>query len=213
VQINVVAGSRARGQERRVKGEGSSRKRERFIVIKTNYTDVLAFAKFDPSVERWASIRVSARWEKKLARALVAIKVPVFLPLIERVTKYKTKTNRVLIPIFGGYLFFDESRLSDLSVLSSESKRYVAQVLKTTDHQLLRRELSVVAELISDKNLVQERIFGQAGDIVRIKAGPFKEYSGIIRNFCSGNQRIQLNISYLGASVEVEVNVGEVEKT
>jgi len=178
-----------------------------------NTTGKIDFANFCPLVERWASIRTGARWEKKLAQALVAIKMPTFLPLIERVTIYKTRTHTALVPIFSGYLFFDESRLSDLALLSPETKRFVAQVLKTEDHQLLRQELSAIAEFLSDANLVHERTYGHPGDSVRIKAGPFKEHSGIIKSFCREKKRIRLNISYLGASVEVEVNVGEVEKT
>ena len=167
---------------------------------------------FNHDVQNWAAIRTGAHWERKLADALISLNIPLFLPVIERVKKYKTRLSKTCIPIFSGYLFFGEDGLSEMSKLSLESKRYIAQVLKTNDSALLYQELSKVSDFVQNKRLVDERIHGREGDNVIVKTGAFSDHHGIIKSVHHEKRRITLAISYLGASVELELDSDAIVK-
>ena len=168
--------------------------------------------RFDENVEHWAAIRTSARWEKRAAEVLAAVGIPVFLPTWTRVTKYATRTNVSELPLFSGYLFFDETRLADLSQLAPPSKRYVAQVLKPPDHAVLRAELREIAKLIADPNRILTKVYGAPGEPVRITRGSFRGLEGRIVRQVPASSRFVLTVSFLGLSVEVEVEDRAVQK-
>ena len=167
----------------------------------------------DESVRNWAAIRTAARWEKKAADVLGALSIPVFLPTFRRVVQYKTRKASSEIPLFSGYLFFDETRLEDLNRLSPPSKKYVAQVLRSPDPNLLCSELRTLASVLNDYELIQSKMFGAIGDTVRVKSGVFSQYEGRIVRYGAMHNRLVLSVSYLGLSVEVEIEDRNVEKT
>jgi len=166
----------------------------------------------DLSVVRWAAIRTAARWEKKLAETLVGFGIPVFLPTFRRITRYKTRTASNEIPLFSGYLFFDEGRTTQINALSPAYKKYVAQVLKTNDPLLLNTELRRLSDITSDYELIQSKLYGSIGDTVRIRNGVFAQYEGKIVRYGATHNRLVLNVTYLGLSVEVEIEDRSAEK-
>jgi transcription antitermination factor NusG len=163
-------------------------------------------------VDRWAAIRTSARWEKKACQSLAASNIPVFLPTWTRISHYRTRKNVAQIPLFPGYLFFDESSTDRLSKLPPNAKRLVAQVLKPSDYGKLKAELLEISEIIRNHQLVKEKVFGVAGERVRITRGSFKNYEGKIVRQIDATNRFALVVSFLGLSVEVEVDDRALEK-
>ncbi|MBY0458391.1 MAG: hypothetical protein K2V38_13710, partial [Gemmataceae bacterium] len=123
---------------------------------------------FPEAVERWAALRTAARWEKKLAELLAAAGIPVFLPLMTRLTEYPGKRREVQVPVFGGYVFCSEPDFLDSRKLSPATRGKVAQVLRPPAPEVLRRELKTLADILTDRTLVQERLVGGVGEVVRI---------------------------------------------
>jgi len=175
-------------------------------------TAYCAFSSLDMSVERWGVIRTSARWEKRAAECLSTAGIAVFLPTLVRETRYESRKNVSRLPLFPGYLFFDETRLPDLASLAPAAKGYVAQVLRPPDYAVLRAELHKIAELLQDYRLVQSKVYGMPGETVRITRGSLKNLEGRITRQIPGSNRFVLAISFLGLSVEVEVADRAVQK-
>ena len=171
-----------------------------------------AFNRLDNAVERWAAIRTSARWEKKTAQCLSSIGISVFLPTLTKITQYKTRKNTAEVPLFSGYLFFDETRLHELAKIAPAAQKYIAQVLKPPDYGVLRAELCSIARLLQDNRLVQARVYGKPGETVRITRGSFKDLEGKIRRQIPGSSRFVLAVSFLGLAVEVEVGSYAIQK-
>ena len=165
----------------------------------------------DESVREWAAIRTAARWEKKLAEALHASRIPTFLPTLTRVSHYKTRKNVVEIPLFGGYVFFDHSRIAELPRRPDQQK-YIAQIIRCEDTETLKAELSGISNFMKNNELIQERMFGRIGEVVRIKSGSFKDYEGSIVRYAPNKGRLVLSISYLGLALEVIVDNSVVER-
>ena len=95
---------------------------------------------FPEQVTRWAVLRTAARWEKKLAELLSNIGVPVFLPLMSRLTTYSDKRRTVHVPVFGGYVFCSELDFLGNPRLSPGVRSKVAQVLRPSDPEQLRSD-------------------------------------------------------------------------
>lgn len=167
---------------------------------------------FPESVERWAALRTAARWEKKLADRLVAAGVPVFLPLMTRLTEYHGKRRAVRVPVFGGYVFCSEADFLGNRAVTPGVRAQVAQVLRPPDPERLRAELRSIAVVLTDRELVQERLVGAVGDVVRITGGPFAGHEGLVLRTKPNRWVLVLEISFLGARMEVEVDERLVER-
>jgi transcription antitermination factor NusG len=168
-------------------------------------------ALFDAVVTEWAAVRTAARWEKKVVESLSAAGISVFLPTLTRSVKYKTRTNVLEIPLFAGYVFFDHSKAGQLPRRPDQAK-YIAQIIRTEDPQTLRAELTSIAEFLRNNQLVQERVFGAVGEVVRIKSGSFKDYHGTVVRQLPNKNRLVLSISYLGLALEVIVDDRAVQR-
>lgn len=159
-----------------------------------------------PDVDRWAAARTAARWEKKVAAGLAEAGVPVFVPLLTRVTKYPTKTQAAELPLFAGYVFCSEAHLAGNPRVAAATRRQIAQILRPPDYAVLRAELAAIAAVTADHRLVQERVYGQVGDRVVITAGALAGTEGVIRQLKPNQRRLVLEVSFLGARREVEVD-------
>ncbi len=80
----------------------SPRRRER--LIEDLETAQQSMSDLPRHVELWAALRTKARWEKQIAGGLVAANVPVFLPLMTKVTLYRGKRQTRILPVFSGYV-------------------------------------------------------------------------------------------------------------
>jgi transcriptional antiterminator RfaH len=137
-----------------------------------------------------------------VATALFSRRVAYYLPLITRKTLMRGRTRVARIPLFPGYVFIQGSEEDRLQVLQTNR---VLTVREVPDGDQLRDDLSRFAELIAlDVPLIRESRL-EAGERVRVKAGPFRDNEGVVirRN---GKTRLLVAINYLqqGASLEID---------
>ncbi len=150
----------------------------------------------------WWLAHTRPQQEKALAAALYSRRVPYYVPLITRKSLVRGRTRVARIPLFPGYVFVRGSRDDRLQVL--QTKR-VLTVREVADGEQLRFDLAGFAKLIAlDAPLVRESRL-EAGERVRVKAGPFRDNEGVVlrRN---GKTRLLVAINYLqqGASLEID---------
>jgi transcription antitermination factor NusG len=178
----------------------------------TKSRDNTASPVFLPDVERWAALRMSARWEKQIAQALNKIEIPTFLPLMSKIVHYKGKRRESEVPLFPGYVFCSELDFRGNSRIPQGVRNRIAQLLVPPDYKKLHQELTAIAEFLSDNRLVQERLVGRPGDVVRVKSGMFAGQSAIIRELRPDQRRLTLEISFLGVRLEVELGEDQVSR-
>jgi transcription antitermination factor NusG len=70
-----------------------------------------------------------------------------------------------------------------------------------------------MAQLLTNRELVQQRLVGQVGDVVRITGGSLRGYQGKIVRVQPNRWQVVLEISFLGARLDVEVDERMVERT
>jgi hypothetical protein len=163
-------------------------------------------------VSRWVALRTPARWEKKLAGILADAAVPVFLPLITRFTTSHGKRRSALVPVFPGYLFCSEADFMGNKRLTPGTRAKVAQVLRSPDPERLRTELRCIADLLSVRQLVQERLVGGVGDVVRVVGGSLAGHEGRVIRVKPNRWVLVVEVSFLGVKLEAEVDERMVEK-
>jgi transcription antitermination factor NusG len=164
------------------------------------------FGHLAPDVDRWAAVRTAARWEKKVAADLAGAGVPVFVPLLTRLTKYASKTQTAELPMFGGYVFCSEAHFGGNDRIPTATRRQIAQLLRPPDYAVLKAELQSIAVVTANHRLVQERVYGQVGDRVVITAGSMVGTEGTILQLKPNQRRLLLEVSFLGARLEVELD-------
>ncbi len=160
----------------------------------------------------WAALRTAARWEKAVAEQLGAAGVPTFLPLMTRVSQTKSKRQTAEVPLFPGYVFCGEEEYRENKRVPATCRRLIAQLLRTPDPDRLKNELRSVADLLANRQLVQERLYGVIGDTVRITGGPLVGSLGEILRLKPGTFRVVLEVSFLGAKLEATVEERYLEK-
>jgi len=167
---------------------------------------------FPRAVDRWAALRTAARWEKKLAAVLAAAGGPIFLPLMTRFTTTHRKSRAARVPVFPGYLFASEPDFLTNKRLTPGTRAKVAQVLRPPDPPALLAELRGIADLLGNRQLVQERLAGGGGDVVRILGGPLAGHEGRVMRVKPNRWVLVIEVSFLGARLEAEVDERLVEK-
>jgi transcription antitermination factor NusG len=76
----------------------------------------------------------------------------------------------------------------------------------------LRAELRAVAGLLTDRQLVQERVVGRPGDVVRITGGSLAGNEGKILRLKPSRWQVVLEVSFIGARLVAEVDGRLIER-
>ena len=161
------------------------------------------------SVARGLLLYTRPRQEKALARDLLRLCLPFYLPLVPQRSQVRGRVVTSHIPLFSGYMFAcvrDEQRLDLLRT------NRLSQVIAVDDEQQLACELRHVEFLIaSEKPVTIERRL-EAGTRVRVKTGPLKGLEGVVA--CRrGKERLILAVTLLQQGASIEIDDFQVEPT
>ena len=153
-------------------------------------------------VRRWYGVYTMARQEKALARQLVSMEVPFYLPLVPKNNLIRGRKVQSQIPLFGGYVFVygsEEERIKSLTT------NRISTVLNVENQSQLTHDLQQVSTLIEvGAPLTLERRL-TVGDPVCIKAGPMQGLEGeIVRR--RGQTKLLVSVKMLQQGVSIEID-------
>ncbi len=155
-----------------------------------------------PPPRNWFIFHTKARQEKALARQLVGMKVPFFLPMVVKDNLIRSRRVQSHIPLFGGYVFILATDAERVQALTTNR---VSTVLNVTDQQQLTKDLRQVQQLIkADAPLTVERRL-VAGQRVRIKAGPLLGLEGTVEKR-RGRSVLYVAVTMLQQSASIEID-------
>lgn len=148
----------------------------------------------------WWVAHTRSRQEKALARYLLPLGVPFYLPQHERRIRRASRSLVSHLPLFPGYVFFRGDAGQRQAALRS---RLLVQVLEVPNQPLLQRELAQLHMLQqSGATIVPYEEFGP-GDSVRILEGPFQGYSGVVIR-PKARLRLVVSVTMLRKTIAVE---------
>lgn len=157
---------------------------------------------------RWYAAYTSANHEKRVAERLGVRGVEHFLPTFSSVRQWKDRRVALQMPLFPGYVFVrialgDRLQVHEVpSVVRLVAFNGVATPLPEEDIEGLRRAM---AEGVR----VEPHPYLKVGRRVRVTAGPFVGFEGILKR-CRGGLRVVLAIELIQRSVLVDVEVSSV---
>jgi transcriptional antiterminator RfaH len=160
-----------------------------------------------PSERRWWAVYTKSRQEKSLARQLLAMEVPFYLPLIHKTSFIAGRRIKSLLPLFGGYLFLYGTEDERIQMLSTDR---VAQSWSASEADELTRDLRHVRTLIESGMPLTTEARLKPGQRVRIKNGLLMGLEGIVLSR-RGEDRLLVAVHFLQQGVSVQISDFQVE--
>ena len=161
-----------------------------------------------PDGERaWWAVYTKSRQEKSLARQLLSLEVPFYLPLVPKVSMIAGRRVKSQLPLFGSYLFLFATPEERLQALATKR---IAHSFVATDSGAIRRDLCNVRALIAAgvPLTVESRL--AAGQRVRIKHGSLLGLEGVIVSR-RGEDRLLVSVDFLQQGVSILISDFQVE--
>lgn len=159
------------------------------------------------SDRRWWAVYTKSRQEKSLARQLLALEVPYYLPLIAKTSSVGGRRVKSLLPLFGGYLFVygtDEERVQTLST------NRVAQILPSPRVQEMTQDLQAIRALIDSGVPLTPESRLQSGQRVRVKSGALMGVEGTVLSR-RGEDRLLIGVEFLQQGVSIQIRDYQLE--
>ena len=149
----------------------------------------------------WWVAHTKSRNEKALAFAFAHFNIPYFLPLIEKVTKRKSRVYKTLLPLFSGYVFFSGNSEARHQALATNR---IANVIEVVEQGQFVRELVPIYRAITSGLPMDPHPSLKSGDRCRVTAGSLVDCEGIVLR--KKNQtKILLQVDILGQAAAVEI--------
>jgi transcription antitermination factor NusG len=156
---------------------------------------------------RWWVAHTRPRFEKALARDLLARDVGYFLPQAAKCRVFRGKKRRVLIPLFPSYVFFcgdDDARAAAMRT------NRICQTIDVSDQDKLLSECAAIERALAGGAELDSCRYIPVGRRCRVTGGPFVGVEGtVVRG--DRRWRIVLEISSLGVGAALEVEADLLE--
>ncbi|HEV3075627.1 MAG TPA: transcription termination/antitermination NusG family protein [Thermoanaerobaculia bacterium] len=154
----------------------------------------------------WRVAHVRSRQEKELARLLLRLNVPFYLPLAEKQVRRAGRRFVSFLPLFPGYLFFRGARGPLGLPAESGAPRWddrLVSTLEVPDQPRLDAELRVLWRLQQSGAAFEDFPYLAPGDAVAVIDGPFQGLRGTVLRE-KGRTRLVVSVSFLRQSVAAE---------
>jgi len=157
-------------------------------------------------MSRWYVVNTQAQDEARGKRNLRRQRFDAWLPRFRRAWKCARRIDRMLVPLFPGYLSVRRD-LSAQSWCSINGTFGVVRLLCNRDAPLTVPD-GLVENIMQHREASGTRVLPPrrlaAGEAVRVGLGPFADLEGLLREM-SGRDRIVLLFNLLGRKVRASV--------
>lgn len=156
----------------------------------------------DVADRHWWAVYTKSRQEKSLARQLLGMSVPYYLPLVPKVNVIRGRRVKSMIPLFGSYMFMFGTQEERVQALSTDRIVHLLPVPKAEE---LTSELRHIARLIESKMPLTVEARLSPGQRVRVKSGSLMGLEGEIISR-RGEDRLLVSVKFLqrGVSILIE---------
>jgi transcriptional antiterminator RfaH len=160
----------------------------------------------------WYVIQTKLRKEEEAKSYLSTKGVEVFNPLMETFTTRNGRLNKEFKALFPNYIFGKFDLDQDYPLV--RWARGVKKVLGFGGYPVPVAE--EVVELIKKRTdsdgIVRKKCHFEADDLVRIKAGPLRDFLGIFDRWVSDNDRVRILLNLIGYQPSIELHYSMIEK-
>jgi transcription antitermination factor NusG len=157
---------------------------------------------FHSPERRWWAIYTKSRQEKSLARQLLGMEVPFYLPLIPKVSNIGGRRVKSLLPLFGGYLFMYANEEERVQALTTNR---ISQVWSAPESHELTNDLQQIRTLIDSGVPLTTEGRLAAGQRVRVTGGSLEGLEGVVVSR-RGEDRLLVAVRFLQQGVSIQIN-------
>jgi transcription antitermination factor NusG len=153
----------------------------------------------------WHALYTRHQHEKSVAQTLANKGHEIFLPLIGAMHQWQDRTKQLWLPLFPKYVFIRGGLDRRIQVLSTPG---LSHIVGSAGHPAIipQNQMDAVRRMIESSLQVESHSFLQAGDRVRVEAGPLKGIEGVLvrqKNKC----RLVVSVELLGSAAAVEIDI------
>lgn len=160
----------------------------------------------------WYVINTKPKEEAKAQGYLTAKGLEIFNPLLEDFAIRNGKITKEVKPLFPGYIFgnFDIERDYTLVRWGRGVKKLVSfGGLPTPVSEFIVNEIK---KRLNENGIVKLDHDFKPNDLVRIKAGPFRDFLGIFQKWIPDKERVRILLNLIAYQPAIEIHYGLVEK-
>lgn len=161
----------------------------------------------------WFAVHVKSRHEFKVSERLVKAGIDVFLPAVERMSRWKDRNKLIQFPLFPGYLFVNITVRHDhtLTVLKTKGVVRFLGTVPGEPEPVPDEQIFWLKKIVGSKANLDPYPYLQKGQRVRIKQGPLVGVEGLLVEK-AGQHKLVLSIDILSQSTSVTIHTSEVER-
>ena len=149
----------------------------------------------------WYVLYTNPRAEKKVAAQLAALGFKVYCPLVIRLQQWSDRKKKVEMPLFSSYVFVNvEEHLREKVFGVKGVVRYLYWLGKPA--VVRDEEIEEIKKWLATDYIHAEVEHMCKGDTLKIKDGPFKNYSGIVQEV--SNNKFRLIIPTFGIILTIK---------
>jgi len=174
------------------------------------YQDKVPTCASSPAALHWYAAYTCAQHEKSVAKQLEVRSIECFLPLYEKMSRWKDRRMKVQLPLFAGYVFV---RLSSEDKLRALQVPGMVRVVGFNGHPtpLPDDEMEALRDGLSVLIRAEPCPYVQVGRRVRVVSGPLAGLEGTLLKKKSG-LRFVVSLHLIQRSVTVEVQSADLEQ-
>lgn len=155
-----------------------------------------------PADAEWWVLHTRPRSEKAVARALLAARVPYFLPLYEFTRRVGNRRQTSHLPLFAGYLFL---RAGDDGRTKALETNQIANCIRVPHPAELRDQLAAVYRVMTSGAPLGPEAQLVPGAAVTITRGPLAGLTGkVVRRDKRLTLVVEVRMLSQGVAVEIE---------
>ena len=160
----------------------------------------------------WYAIHVRSRHEFQVVERLTKVGIEAFLPIVERVNRWKDRKKLVILPLFPGYLFVHISKNyhNMLAVLKIRGVVRFLEMIPGEPEPVPEDQVIFLKRLVENKESLDPYPYLKEGQMVRIKRGPLAGVEGILAER-TGQHILVLSVDILRQGVSLKIDASEVE--
>lgn len=158
---------------------------------------------------RWYAAYTCANHEKAVAKQLELRSIESFLPLYEKVSRWKDRLVKVQLPLFSGYVFVRMALAEKMRVLQTPGLvRLVGFDGRPTP--LPEEQMQALRDGLCSSVHAEPCPYLQVGKRVRVTSGPLQGLEGILLKKKNG-YRFAISLQLIQRSLAVEIDAADLK--
>jgi transcription antitermination factor NusG len=160
----------------------------------------------------WYAVHVKSRHEFRVRDRLKKAGIEAFLPVVERINRWKDRRKLVSFPLFPGYLFVHIHKIYEemLTVLKTHGVVRFLGITPGEPEAVSEEQIISLKRLLENKEAIDPYPYLKEGQRVRIKRGPLKGVEGLLVEK-AGKHILVLSVDILRQGLSLKIDASDVE--